>query len=73
MLLVPVVSRNLMAVGWDANSNELQVQFRNGRIYSYQTVPEELYMGLINAVSKGTFFAQTIRNHPELFSPQRIL
>lgn len=73
MLLVPVISSNLMAIGWDSSTNELQVQFMNGRIYSYQTVPEELYMGLANAPSKGTFFAVTIRNHPELFAPQRIL
>lgn len=73
MLLVPVQSSNLLAIGWDSNTSELQVQFVNGRIYSYQTVPEELYMGLVNAPSKGSFFAQTIRSHPELYSPLRIL
>lgn len=74
MLLVPVISENLMAIGWDANTSELQVQFKkNGRIYSYPTVPEELYMGLANAPSKGSFFAQTIKSHPELYPPTRIL
>jgi hypothetical protein len=72
MLLVPVVSRNLAAIGWDELTGELQVQFHNGAIYSYQNVPPELYEGLINAPSKGTFFAYNIRNHPEIYTPVRI-
>ena len=73
MLLVPVASTNLAAMGYDPVSGELQVQFQNGRIYSYQNVPMEIYQGLVNAPSKGTFFAQAIRNMPGLYAPIRIL
>jgi hypothetical protein len=72
MLLVSVISSNLMAMGYDPNSGELQIQFRNGRIYSYQNVPPEIYDGLINAPSKGTFFGQLIRLQPQ-YQPTRIL
>ena len=72
MLLVSVISSNLMAMGYDPNSGELQVQFRNGRIYSYQNVPPEIYDALMNAPSKGTFFAYNIRNTP-IYQPTRIL
>jgi hypothetical protein len=73
MLLVPILSSNLSAMGYDPVNGELQVQFMNGRIYSYQNVPPDLYDGLVNAPSKGTFFAQTIRNQPILYPPLRIL
>lgn len=74
MLLVPVVSENLSAMGWDQVTSELQVQFRsNGSIYSYPGVPEEVYAGLASAPSKGTFFDQNIRKRPDLYPPTRIL
>jgi hypothetical protein len=72
MLLIPVISRNLAAVGWDEVSGELQVQFHNGSIYSYQSVPPEVYQGLMDAPSKGTYFAYTIRNNA-IYQPTRIL
>jgi hypothetical protein len=70
MLLVSVISSNLMAMGYDPNSGELQVQFRNGRIYSYQGVPPEIYDALINAPSKGTYFGYYIRR---IYAYTRIL
>ena len=73
MLLVPVISSNLAAVGYDEISGEMQVQFQNGRIYSYQNVPPDVYMGLVNAPSKGQYFGVMIRNQPGLYLPTRIL
>jgi hypothetical protein len=72
MLLVSVISSNLMAMGYDPNSGELQVQFRNGEIYSYQNVPPEVYDALLNAPSKGTYFAFNIRNQT-IYQPTRIV
>ena len=59
-------------MGYDPNSGELQVQFHNGRTYSYTGVPPEIYDGLLNAPSKGNFFAYNIRNNPA-YQPTRIL
>jgi len=73
MLLVPVLSSNLAAMGYDETLGELQIQFQNGAIYSYQNVAPETYYGLLNAPSKGTFFAFNIRNQPLLYTPTRIL
>lgn len=72
MLLVPVISRNLAAMGYDQVTGELQVQFQNGAIYSYQGVPPEVYQGLVNAPSKGQYFAYAIRNQPLIYTPVRI-
>lgn len=73
MLLIPVISSNLAAMGYDELTGELQVQFLNGRIYSYQNVPPDVYMGLVNAPSKGQYFGAMIRRQPGLYLPLRIL
>jgi hypothetical protein len=60
-------------MGYDEVTAELQVQFHNGAIYSYPSVPPEIYQGLINAPSKGQYFGLMIRNQPGLYPPTRIL
>ena len=60
MNLVPVVSSNLAAVGYDPAAGEMQIQFRNGRLYAYR-VPLSVYENLMNAGSKGRYFAYYIR------------
>ena len=73
MLLVAVLSRNLSAMGYDEATGELQVQFvHGGEIYSYQNVPPEIYQGLFDAPSKGTYFAYNIRNNAA-YLPMRLL
>jgi hypothetical protein len=62
MIRQPVTSSNLRAVGYDVTMKCLEVEFRHGGIYRYQGVPEHHYHGLITASSKGTYFAQFIKN-----------
>lgn len=61
MLLVPVASTDIAAMGYDPTTGDLQIQFTTGRIYAYQAVPPELYDALVAAPSKGSFFAATIK------------
>lgn len=58
---VPVQSSNLSSVGYDAETLTLEIEFHHGTVYQYFGVPPEIYEGLINAGSKGTFFNQTIK------------
>jgi hypothetical protein len=67
--LIPVVSSQLAAVGYDEGRRELVIQFRaSGRhpeaIYSYDGVPPELARGLIVAESPGSYFHRHIRHGP---------
>jgi len=67
--LIPVSSSQLAAVGYDAGTRELVIQFRaSGRsqqaIYSYQGVPPELATGLLAAESPGGYFHRHIRQGP---------
>lgn len=73
MLLVPVISSHLTAMGYDETTGELQIQFWNGMIYAYYGVPAEIYQAFVTSPSLGTFFHQYIRNRPDLYMPMRVL
>jgi hypothetical protein len=62
MRRIPVVSSNLAAVGYNAETEILEIQFRNNRIYQYANVPETIHSGLMSAGSKGIYFNLYIKN-----------
>lgn len=56
-----VSSRNISAIGYDPDSQILEVEFLNGSVYEYSSVPCSEYDGLMNADSKGKYFSANIR------------
>lgn len=66
MLLVPVQSSDVYAWGYDPSTYELQIQFTNGRIYSYTNVSMEEFTALSMSPSKGSAFWAFIRRQPLL-------
>jgi hypothetical protein len=62
MLRDPVQSSNLRSVGYDELQKILEIEFNSGGIYQYSNVPREIYSNLINASSKGKFFAHSIKD-----------
>ena len=59
---IPVESSNLSSVGYDSASSVLEIEFKSGGIYQYSGVPQNVYDGLMNAVSKGKYFHQYIEH-----------
>lgn len=59
----PVNSSNIKSMGWDRNSQTLQVDFHNGSIYQYNPVSYELYNTLIHSKSIGSYFNAEIKNN----------
>lgn len=55
-----VESSNIVSMGYDAESQQLEVEFRSG-IYRYGNVPPETWDELQEAPSKGSFIARVIR------------
>lgn len=45
----------------DSPEGRLTVWFKSGRSYTYDGVPEDVYLGLINAESAGRYFNNVIR------------
>lgn len=64
MNLIPVNSSDLSAVGYDPNTQQLEILFNSGGVYLYQGVSAGEYQGLMNAGSKGRYFHAFIKQHP---------
>ena len=54
---VPVSSRNLASVGYDAANSTLEVEFREGGLYQYFDVPAHEHGALMQASSHGEYFS----------------
>jgi len=61
MEMRPVESSNIDSVGYDRESRELRVRFKNGGLYSYEGVPEETHQELIEADSVGEYLHQNVK------------
>ena len=59
---ISVNSSNVSSVGYDANSQTLEIEFNNGGVYQYSGVPESVYEGMMGADSKGKYFHANIKN-----------
>lgn len=58
----PVSSSNISAIGYDAENQVLEVEFKNGTVYSYSGVSSDEYDGFMNTDSKGTYLHANIKN-----------
>jgi lysyl-tRNA synthetase class 2 len=47
---------------YSAASKELHVVFQSGRRYTYQDVPEKVFLAMKAAFSKGEYFNEHVRN-----------
>lgn len=57
-----VASSNIASIGYDAQTETLEVEFLNGSIYQYYNFPENLYEQLMREPSKGKFLNFYIKN-----------
>ena len=46
---------NIRSIGYDSDSQTLEVEFHHGRVYQYFGVPSEVHAGLMAADSHGKF------------------
>lgn len=58
----PVTSSNLASVGYNPDSETLEVEFKNASVYEYYNVPQFMHERLMGADSIGTFFNAEIKN-----------
>ena len=57
-----VQSEALCSIGYDFDTQVLEIEFVGGTLYRYFEVPDYLYLGLMEAGSRGEYFARHIRN-----------
>ena len=58
---VAVSSSNVEALGYDADSQTLEVEFKNGTVYQYFDVPERVFEELRDAGSVGAYLAAQVK------------
>ena len=58
---ISVESSNLASVGYNTEAAILEIEFHSGGIYQYFAVPQEIYDGLMNAASKGSYLDHNIK------------
>ena len=61
--MVAVSSSNIQSVGY--LNGQMYVQFKNGGLYRYDNVPNELYWRMRRASSVGRFFHRFIKQQPQ--------
>lgn len=57
---VPLVSGALLSAGYEPASEELEIEFRGGRIYRYSEVPAGVYEFLLRTKNKGSYVNRMI-------------
>ncbi len=62
MKMNQVSSSNIAAIGYDKESETVQVQFLNSAEYVYKGVPQREFDGLLNAPSVGSYFNRNFKN-----------
>ncbi len=56
-----VDSSNVESVGYDRDTQELHVRFKNGSLYKYENVPPDAHEELMAADSVGKHLAENIK------------
>jgi hypothetical protein len=60
MKMIPIAkSSNVSHVGYENGS--LAVQFHDGGLYHYSDVPQDIYLRLLSAPSKGSFLHKVVK------------
>lgn len=72
MNLVPVESSNILAIGYNPATQELQVKFKAGTTYSYAGVEPAVHEQIMNAESVGSTFSKLIKGNPGKYPYTRV-
>lgn len=62
MEMVRVSSSAISEVGYDPITMRMKIRFVQGHSYDFCRVPENVFNGLLNARSKGTYYNDHIRD-----------
>jgi hypothetical protein len=57
----PISSSHLSSIGHDAESGTLEVEFKNGQVYSYTNVPRSAFHQILALPSSGAAFHRIIK------------
>ena len=62
MEMISVISRAISDIGYDKPTQHMRIKFKQGDTYSYCRVPENIFLELLSATSKGTYYDRYIKD-----------
>ncbi|WP_312930294.1 KTSC domain-containing protein [Agrobacterium cavarae] len=62
MIRDPVSSSTVISIGYDADTETLEVEFASGTIYQYYNIGSAIYEQLMQAPSKGQYINVYLKN-----------
>ena len=57
----PVDSSNIATIGYDVDSQTLEIEFLSGGVYQYFDVPEQIYEDIMSADSAGKYLNTNVK------------
>ena len=60
--MIRVASSAIAAIGYDAATRRMKIQFLAGHTYDFCGVPASIFEGLLRAGSKGAYYNDHIRD-----------
>lgn len=60
MRRVPIDSSSIRSVGYDSETQTMEIEFVSRGTYQYDSVPEFLYLSFMRSPSKGIYFNKHI-------------
>lgn len=61
MEMIPVSSSNIDSIGHDSDASVLRVMFKDGSVYEYLGVSNQVFQAFLQAGSKGQFLDREIK------------
>jgi KTSC domain len=59
---IPVSSSNIAQIGYEPDSQILEIQFLSGGVYQYSSVPPSVFDEFMAASSKGRYFSAYVKD-----------
>jgi hypothetical protein len=69
--MLPVTSSQIKSVGWHFDT--LYIEFTKGTVYSYASVPENIFESLKKAESAGKFFGSEIKGKYDFIKTDKVV
>ena len=63
--MFPVESKNILAIGYNANNRTMRIEFKQHTFYDYMDVPPETFQQIMGSQSKGKFFHSAVKGKYE--------
>ena len=57
----PVSSSNIKEIGYDEATQQMEIEFKQGKVYTFCGIPPNVYESLFNASSVGGYFNAHVR------------